>query len=489
MGIIKHVNSTGQTLSSVCLALLVSLSVSLMGCALQTEQEPDLALNIHSAFSASGDVPMRAQWWVLLGDDHLNQWVEAGLQNNQTLKAALARLKQSQAAERRAHSDLFPSLNLNAQQKQKRTDNGSTEITSAGLSSSWEVDLWGRLSALEDKADWQRIASEAAVRGRANLVAGNVSSAWFGWLLETEKSRLLDRQYQRIEQALQAIKRRFSLGRNSVSDIWQQSRLLESIRSQQAQTSAKAARHRQQLVLWLGAAAIQLPAVPQGQLQPLPALPETGLPLETLRQRPDIQQAYANLQAANADVAAAISERFPRLTLNARHDSTESLTNNLFDNWVTELSAGFVLPIIDAGNRRDKVEQRKAALSVAQADYRQRWYEAINEVENALISEHQYKQQVNSISSQLHLARKAQQFEQLSYMNGKASYLQLLRTQETTLQLERQQVDAQRQLILARIALYRALSHGNFATSQPVAAIANHSLFANRSAIDTARPL
>ena len=46
---------------------------------------------------------------------------------------------------------------------------------------------------------------------------------------------------------------------------------------------------------------------------------DQGVALTALQQRPDVQQAWFELQASNAAVAAAVANRFPRFTLTASY--------------------------------------------------------------------------------------------------------------------------------------------------------------------------
>ena len=73
-------------------------------------------------------------------------------------------------------------------------------------------------------------------------------------------------QYKRTNSALKVINRRFALGKNSITDIRQQQRLLESIVAQQAVNDARLAIFTKQLALWLGVKSSQLPQLTQTSL-------------------------------------------------------------------------------------------------------------------------------------------------------------------------------------------------------------------------------
>ena len=328
--------------------------------------------------------------------------------------------------------------------------------------------MWGRIESLEQKARWDIVSREALYKARANIVAGSIANSWFNWLAATDKQRLFADQYKRTHSALQVISRRFAMGKNSITDIWQQQRLLESIVAQQAVNDARLAIFEQQLALWLGVKQSKLPSLTQASLPDVPAIPKIGLPLSALQYRPDIQQAYAQLQSANANLAVAVTERFPRITLRASYSTNKTNTEDLFDDWSGSLISSLVLPLFDSGAKKAAVKQREYALQASFADYKQTWLDAIYAVESSLITEQQLTEAARSIDIQMKLAKKTERIISSKYLNGKASYLTLLKAQETSLNLERQVVDAQKELINNRVSLYRELSHGNFTEDRDI---------------------
>src|SRR5699024_6820508 len=84
---------------------------------------------------------------------------------------------------------------------------------------------------------------------------------------------------------------------------------------------------------------------PQGGIAPkpehlpkLPPLPEAGIPIELLRRRPDVQRAFNLLPAADRDLASAISNQYPRLTLSASASTAAESAGNLFKDWALSRS-------------------------------------------------------------------------------------------------------------------------------------------------------
>lgn len=440
------------------------LLITINACSVNTKNDVNLTPNLEGTFVNANKLTHSEKWWVTFEDAQLSQLISLALENNHSLSATLARTKSSAAILTRASADFYPDLNLATSATSNIEELQSINSASFGLSSSWELDVWGKISALEDKAQWDLINQQASYKAKANTVAGTIATAWVGWLAESEKQRLFTSQYQRTKTALAVINRRFAMGKNSLTDIWQQKRLLESIKAQQTVNNARLAIFKKQLILWLGISSKDFPELLERPLPDISPITEHGLPILALQNRPDIQQAYAKLKSINAALAAAAMEKFPRLTLRANYATSKNSVSDLFDDWSGNLIASLALPIFDAGSIEAKIAQQQFNFDAYYADYKQAWLTAIYSVETTLINDKQLAEVAKQLSIQLSLASKTERVVSLKYLNGKASYIALLRAQETSLKLERQIVDAQKALINNRILFYRELSHGNFST-------------------------
>jgi len=417
--------------------------------------------NISDLDQASSKV--ERNWWQSFNNKALDHWVTLALNNNPSLKATVKRLESAQAKANSINANNNPDLDLSINSKKRFLEgNSSSNQHFIGLSTRWEVDLWGAIAANEQKAQWETVASENTTRIQANLIAANVSQAWISWVAQYKTAQLLKQQKMRTEQGINVIERRASLGKAPISDLWQQQSLAQSLDTLLTKAEAQSDLQRQKLALWLGIASDKLPLIPNESLPQLPALPKMGIPLEQLKYRPDIEKSYAQLKAADANVAIAIADQFPQLTLKANYNLAANSASQLFSHWVADIGANLLLPLIDSGTREYVIKQRKRQLSALTFDYIEQWQQAIYSVEQALITEHQFQQMKKSLEVQLSLTKKTLQLKTIYYLNGQAHYLQLLQAQESVLKLERQVINVFQAQLIARIKLYSAISHGDF---------------------------
>lgn len=418
-----------------------------------------------TSFIEQGNAELDISWWRSFNNEELTQLVAQGLQDNLSLKARELRLKSSAIDARTAGADLYPDLKLTSNGTTPIDDLGNIKTASFGLVSSWELDLWGKIAASENKAYWDHQGQQALNRARANLVAGNITSVWFSLVSEQEKKLVLADQLQRTKGSLKVISRRFALGKSSVTNIWQQQKLLKSIEVQQAKNLADIYMYQQTLALWLGITTEELKKSDLNILPGLPELPKIGVPAEVLKYRPDIEQAFAKIKAANENLAVAITAQYPRFTLRANYTTSKNVVKDLFDDWAGNLIASLAMPLFDAGTKKLLVEQRKLLLTALVMDYQQVWLEAIASVNRVLVNEAQLLKVAMNLASQLELAERTEKLTTIKYLIGKTNYLNLLKAQESILSLERQLIDANKKVVINRVLLYRELSHGGFSST------------------------
>ncbi len=446
------------------LFLLSSAVIALQGCSSVAVSEPD-PIVLPDTFTDQQQVLPAVDWWTTFNDSELNEFVNDALKGNYSLQAAEARLRQSLAQLRGSRSDYYPEVNAELGKSREWTSEDSTTDTwSAGLTASYEIDLWGGIRAGAAQSRFSADASEAAYRTLANTVAGEISTYWLGLRVQAGKLRLLEDQKQRLATALKVVEGRKRRGQAALTDVWQQQQLVESLSVDIIEAEAQRDIYLQQLALWLGRGQAPLTAEMVSDLTPVPQ-PDMALnsvPLEALKARPDVQEAYARLQAASAGVAVAAANRYPRFSLSASYRDSDADFSQLFDNWVANLAGSLVLPIIDGAGRRAEVERQKAAEQEALADYSQTVLEAAQEVQQALVEEQRYLKTLQSLTDQLELARKTLELQDYYYARGQIDFLDLLNAQQELLSLESQQLTARWNLTQSRIQLYKAVSHGRF---------------------------
>jgi len=416
-------------------------------------------------FSTSGETATPAKWWSAFGDPRLDSLVDEALLRNFTLKTAWDRLDQAQASASASWAGFWPSLDGSANwtrslnSMEGRDRQYGTEYT-LGLAASYEIDLWGRVRATKDAAELELLATREDLSAAAITLSAQVAGSWYQLVELRGQLALLDEQTRTNESYLEVVTLKFRSGQATATDVLQQRQLVESTKGERALVESGAKVLEYQLAVLLGAAPGSRDFDYAGGLPELPPLPETGVPARWMRQRPDLRAAELRVQAADRRVAAAIADRFPRLSLTARAETSAERTRDLFDNWLAGLAANVAAPIIDGGRRRAEVRRTRAVAAQQLDSYGQTLLTSLKEVEEALVKEDRQAQYVASLQLQLDLSRQATEQTRENYTKGGADFTRYLTTMLSHQRLQRTHLQARRQLVEYRISLYRALGGG-----------------------------
>ncbi len=441
-------------------ASLLAAALLLSGCATPEPRQP-LPLQAAPDFSPSGTAPLADRWWTAFDDERLTDHVEIALSNNFDLAAAWERLQEARAITRRERAALYPSVDgfATGELREGTGVNDQTQL-SLGVSASYEVDLWGRIRSLVEA---QRLRAEATAEdyhAAAISLSAAVALTWCQLAEQHQQLELINSQIETNLTVLEVIERRFEVGQSGSADVLRQRQLVEATREQAIITQARIDVFENILAVLEGRPPQAEPIVRESHLPNVPALPNTGLPAELLVRRPDVRSAYFVLEAADSDVAAAVSNQYPRIDLAAAITTSAENPSGLFESWLVSLAGQVVAPLYDGGARRADVEIAVAIRRQRLAEYGQIVLNAFREVEDALSLEAHQVRRITNLMLQLRLATTTYQQLRTQYLNGATDYLDVLAALREQQQLERSILTAELDRVAFRIDLYRALAGG-----------------------------
>ena len=407
-----------------------------------------------------GTYPLQDRWWTAFSDSAVDTLVDAALQSNFSLESTWYRLQAAQAVVDRESSAWFPEITGLFEADADRGDGGDDETLTLRFSADYEIDLWGKIRSGIDAERYRARASAADYRAAALSLSAEVVLTWYELMEARSRLDLFDSQIETNEKALSLIRARFGSGQVRSVDILRQKQLIESTREQRLAAASRARVLEHQLSVLLGRPPESDVTDIHTPLPELPPLPETGLPASLIQRRPDIQRAHHLLRAADRDVAAAVSARYPRITLSASSTSTDNSGDGLFGGWAHNFAAGLLGPLFDGGRLGAEVDRNLAGRNQRLYDYGQTVLTALQEVENALVREKAQMARIESLESQLALTIQAYEQLRLEYLNGISDYLDVLTALTSEQRLRRDVISARTLLLEYRVSLYRALGGG-----------------------------
>ena len=460
--------SSSRTGLIVC-ALLTTTACSMH----QVKKDPKPLAAAPAAFrGGSGTAAAPVRWWTAFADPTLDKLVAQALAGNFDLKRSAARLGMATAMAAQQGAAIWPQLSLDLGVNASRNNmyiklpgqpgrqlETTTTTIPLMLNASYEVDLWGRVAAVRKAAGLDIVASIEDRDAMAMMISAQVAETWFALLEQRANKALLKQQLAQAEQLLELVELRFGLGQSNAVAVLQQRQQVVGIRAQMPLIEGAITTLGHQIAVLLGRApGSLLPGATVASLPQPPPLPKTGVPAEVLKRRPDVRAAVSRVRAADHRVGAAMADRFPALRLTGRTGfQGRDGVADLFDNWIWNLAANLVAPLIDGGRRAAEVKRGEFALKDALAAYSQVVMVAIREIEDALVRERRQREHLTVQNEQLELAKQTLGEARRRYADGQTDYLSVLTAIQSQQAVERAILAAQRQLLSHRISLYRSL--------------------------------
>ncbi len=423
---------------------------------------------------APNTTPLEQDWWKRFNDPALNALVEEALRNNQDLDEALAKIDSAAAQAGIARSAIFPNISgtgsamgnfasingpnttdeTRAQYDEGTTKNELKRTTSTfqgALSTSWEIDLWGKYRNTFTGLSDVLLSTKVGYEALRLSIAGQTAQSYFTLLaldmqLETAKRTLKSR-----EEGLVIYNQRYQQGDITELDWLRAKSEVETARASALITMVQLDAAEASLAVILGRSPrdIMTKNAERGMsIEKLPAPPvlPAGLPSELLLRRPDIRAAEYMIMAYNANIGVARADFFPAITLTGSLGSLSADAIELFSGpaGMASYGANVALPILDFGRRWYAVDDAQALKRQSIALYRKTIQSAFQDVRTSFTAQREADAIVASIQSQVDNLRRASELARLQYDNGYTDYLTVL--------------DAERQLFSAELQLATVMS-------------------------------
>ena len=454
---------------------LIALVLALGGCTLAPHYAPP-KVPVAATYQDSGpwtlatplDAAPRGDWWQRFQDPVLNDLEARLIAASPTLASAVARYDAAHAQLALARSALLPTVNGVAQIGEDRLSatrplgTGPASYTDkiAGLSASYEPDLWGRVRSTvsASKADAQ--ASKADLASVRLTLEAQLADTYFTLRAADARIALLQKTVAAYSRAWELTDARHSGGIASGLDINRAKTQLAGARAllDSARIERSVAEHAIASLVGTPAPDFSLAPASEAANAPLPPIP-VGAPSLLLQRRPDIAAAERRMAAANARIGVAKAAFFPLLTL-AAGGGYESTTANLINApsgyWALGPAAA-VLPLFDAGAHLAQLRGARATFAQASADYRAAVLAGFAEVEDNLSRLHRLHDG-HAIETVLddEVLRNALG-ALIRYRDGASDYLEVVIAQTAALDAETTLITLRMQQQQANVDLIRAL--------------------------------
>jgi len=408
------------------------------------------------------------KWWGIFQDEQLRTLIHTALNQNYDSRIAASRVLEAQAQLGITRADQFPSVGAGAGISDTRTGQSKflpafeTSTGQASISAAWELDFWGKYRRATEAARANLVASEWARREVLSTLVANVASAYFQLRALDLELEISKRTLNSRQESLRLTRILSEGGLTSLLDVRQAEQLVFTASAEIPVLEQQIEQQENFLSILLG----QNPGdIPRGQAlteQRQPPEVPPGLPSSLLERRPDIQQAEAQMVAANAEIGVARAAYFPQISLSGAGGFQSSALSSLFSGpagaW--SLGASLTQPIFTGGRLRSEVRLAEARQQTAVLFYQQSIQGAFRSVSDALVAYHKTREFRAQQELLFRSAEDAARLSHMRYTGGVTGYLEVLTNETNAFSAELGLVQARLNELSALVQLYQALGGG-----------------------------
>lgn len=460
--------------------LITGLLFTVAGCKISKDVQapkPDLPVTFNGETGKDTVGIGALPWKSFFHDEVLQALIDSALIKNFDMRIALKNIEEAQQVVRQAKWNNIPTVDFNATAStsipSKYSLNGLTasqflgsnhiEDYSAGVSLSWEADIWGRIRNTNKAALAAYLQSNEARKALQTDLVASVSKDYFNLLMLDEQLRVAQHNIALNDSTIHIVSVQYNFGQ------------VTSLAVQQAQAQQLAATElvpqlEQEIALQENALQILAGHLPGSVRRHailddirFPIALSTGIPSFVVRQRPDVKSRELDLVIANAKVGINKAQMYPALRITASGGANALKASDWFNipgSLFGVVGASVLQPLLQHKELSTQyniagIEREKTVIL-----FRQTVLKAIGEVSDAMVKIEKLKHQDLIVAKRVAMLQQATVNANSLFQNGMANYLEVITAQGNVLQSELELASVKRQELSAIADLYRSLGGG-----------------------------
>ena len=403
-------------------------------------------------------------WWLRYNDPQLNRLIDEGLAGSPDMEAAAARFRTAQGFAQQAGGALSPSIDaFGTSDFAKIGDSKLISQGKAGLSFSFDLDLWGKnRAALAAATSDAEAAGYELAEARLALTTGIAST--YADLAQLYRQRdTLDSALQIRSESLKLVNQRVEIGLDTRAELKQAEGRVAEARDDLAANEEAIGLTRNALAALVGQGpdrglAIQRPAVGIFATQGIPA----NATIDLVGRRPDIAASRASVEAAGSRIKEARAAFFPSINISALVGLSAFGVGDILShsNQFGSVSPAVTLPIFHGGALSGQYRGARGRYDEAVALYNRQVITALRETADAVTSRRALDARLVESRRALADFEEANSLARLRYERGLSTYLDVLSAEEGVLGARLNVAELEARTFQLDVALVRALGGG-----------------------------
>lgn len=448
--------------------IIIVITASMSSCGIYTKyQRPESIMpdDLYRDIEVQDTTSLASlSWKELFTDSKLQTLIEQGLSNNTDLQIAYLKITETEAALSASRQAFLPSVSLAAQGGLNSLDGDKpTKTYSVATLADWELDVFGKLRNAKEGAKASVEGSKAYYRAVQTRLIATIADSYYTLLMLDKQLSVSNATLKNWTENVRIMNALKTAGRTNESAIAQAEANKLAVESAvlKLQRQIKEVENSLSVLLGMVPQAIDRNSLDE---QDFPSELASGVPLQLLSNRPDIQQAEYTLAQFFYATNEARAAFYPSISLSGSAGWTNNAGSIILNPEQLLLNAigSLVQPILNRGTNKAKLKIAQAQQEEALLAFRQSLLNAGAEVNNALSQWQTARQQLAISDRQINSLQTAVHSTQLMMQHSSTNYLEVLTAQQTLLDAELSLAEYRFDEIQGVISLYHSLGGGTY---------------------------
>ena len=408
-------------------------------------------------------------WREMFTDPVLQEYIATGLENNIDIRVAMQQIIAAEAYVKQGKAGYLPTLNgSGTYTHQELSRNGQfgsffSSVNQYQLSAdlSWEADIWGKIRSQKRAFDARYLQSIAAHQAVKTRLIANIASTYYQLLSLDEQIKITRETIETRQNSLETTKALKEAGNLTEVGVKQTEAQLYTAQGILIDLKNEERLLENTLSILLGEAPMK---IERSELEDQEITTELniGVPVQLLRNRPDVIAAEYDLVNAFELTNVAKSNFYPSLTLTASGGLQALQAGDLFDanSLFATIIGGIAQPILNGRRIRTEFEVSQAEQEQARLEFRRAILTASKEVSDALYTYQFATEKIEVKQKEYAAYNLATDYSEELLNNGLANYLEVLTARENALNSSLDLSNAKYNQLKAVVDLYEALGGG-----------------------------
>ncbi len=460
------------------------LLLSLGACKLPATSTREANTNIPTAYSTSKDSinTAQTQWRSFFADPQLANLIDTALRNNQELNIVLREIDIARNEVRARKGEYLPFVGVKAgagaDKVARYTNIGAMEANTeikpgkempeplpdfgAGLSASWEVDIWRKLRNARQAAVNRYMASNEGKNFVITNLVAEIANSYYELLSLDNQLDIVQKTIDIQSNALRIVKLEKDAAK--VTELAVKKFEAEVLKTQSLQygIQQQITETENRINFLMGRYPQHINRSTADFMAMTPAPVQYGIPTQLLANRPDIRKAEQELTAAKLDVKVAKAQFYPSLSINA-HAGYQAFNPAYLvkpESILYNLAGELMAPLVNRNALKAAYSSANARQMQAAYNYERAVLNAYIEVANQMAKVSNLKQSYDLKTKQVDALMRSIAISNDLFRSARADYMEILMTQRDALEAKFELTETKKQQLNAGVNIYRALGGG-----------------------------